>query len=212
MKKFLLALGILFGLTTGAFAQCVAVGGINSVPVPGLNCLSEPTVVTYGATSVGLVPVAAGPTDMACITGSATKTIRVQYVGVSGSGTAISIPILLIKRASANTGAASALTTALPVPYALDSTNAAATATTPAWITANPTITDSAGGILDSGILGLVATTVGAAVSPGLSFNYTGRNYSQAITLRGIAQQLCVNGNTVAQTSLLNITFRWTEY
>jgi hypothetical protein len=148
---------------------------------------------------------------MACITGSATKVIRVQYVGVSGSGTAISIPILLMKRASANTGAASALTTALPVPYSLDSTNAAASATTLAWITANPTITDSSPGILDSGILGLVATTVGAGVAPGLTFDYTGRNYNQAIVLRGVAQQLCVNGNTIAQTSLLNITFRWTE-
>lgn len=211
MKRTLLSIGFWLGLTTLAAAQCAQVSGINSVPVPGITCASEPIVTTYAATSVGLVPVAAGPTDMACITGSATKTVRVQYVGVSGSGTAISIPILLMKRASANTGAASALTTAIPVPYPLDSTNTAASATTQAWITANPTIVDTSPGIVDSAILGLVATTVGAGVSPGVVFNYTNRNFNQAVVLRGIAQQLCVNGNTVAQTSLLNITFRWTE-
>lgn len=211
MKRTLLTIGLWLGLTTLAAAQCAQVSGINSVPVPGITCASEPIATTYGATSVGLVPVAAGPTDMACITGSATKVVRVQYVRVSGSGTAISIPILLMKRASANTGAASALTTALPVPYALDSTNTAATATTQAWITANPTIVDTSPGILDAANLGLVATTVGAGVATSVIFDYTARNFNQAIVLRGIAQQLCVNGNTIAQTSLLNITFRWTE-
>lgn len=211
MKRLLLIVVALLGLSAPAMAQCVSMGGVNSVPSTGVNCLFESTVPTYGATSVGLVPVAAGPTDMACITGSATKVVRVQSVSVSGSGTAISIPILLMKRASANTGAASALTTALPVPYALNSTDPAPTATTQAWITANPTIVDTSPGILDSGILGLVATTVGAGVSPGLVFDYTARNFNEAIVLRGVAQQLCVNGNTIAQTSLLNITFKWTE-
>lgn len=210
MKRLLLSLLALVALATSASAQCVSMSGVNSVPANGVNCLFEPTVPTFAATSVALVPVAAGPTDMACITGSATKVVRVQFVRVSGSGTAISIPILLMKRASADTGAGSAVGTQIPVPYALDSANTA-TATTTAWITANPTIVDTSPGIVDSAILGLVATTVGAGASSGVTFNYNERNYSTGIVLRGIAQQLCVNGNTIAQTSLLNITFKWTE-
>ncbi len=209
MKKLLLSLGLWLGLTTLAAAQCIAVGGVNSVPQPGMNCASEPSITTYGATSVALIP-AASATDIACLTGSATRVIRLQRVMVSGSGTAISVPVLLRKNASANTGGTLAVTTALPVPYALDSANVAATATTSAW-TANPTVTDSAPGILDNGNLGLVATTVGAAVQLGLVFNYMDRSYSQAPILRGVAQQLCVNLNATSPTALLNISFRWTE-
>lgn len=209
MKKLLLSLALLLGGTLATQAQCVAVGGVNSVPQTGINCLSEPSVATYGATSVGLVPAAAA-TDVACLTGSATKVVRLQRVVISGSGTAISIPVLLRKNASANSGGTAATSTALPAPYALDSSNPAASATTTAW-TANPTVNDTTPGILDNGNLGLVATTVGAAVQPGLAFNYADRNFSQAPILRGVAQQLCVNLTGTTPTALLNISFRWTE-
>lgn len=210
MKRILLSIGFLLGLTTLVSAQCAQVSGINSVPVPGITCPSEPIVTTYGATGVGIVP-ASTATDLACITGSATKTIRLQYVRVSGSsGTLINVPITLVKRASADTGGTAALTTALPVPYSLDSANAAASATTIAY-TANPTIVDSSPGILDNDIV--VFSTTGTASSNGaIVFDYTGRNYMQAPILRGIAQQLCVNLNaTTVSTGLVNITFRWTE-
>lgn len=209
MKKLLLSFGLWLGLTTLAAAQCVAVGGVNSVPQTGMNCLSEPSVATYGATSVALIP-ASSATDIACLTGSATRVIRLQRAMISGSGTAISVPVLLRKNASANSGGTLATSTALPVPYRLDSNNAAPTATTSAW-TANPTVNDTTPGILDNGNLGLVATTVGAGVQPGLVFNYSDRNFSQAPTLRGIAQQLCINLTATSPTALLNITFRWTE-
>lgn len=210
MLKFLLATVLTLGIPSLASAQgCLGVGGVNTVPQTGVVCLSEPTTATYGATSVGLVPAAAA-TDIACITGSATRIGRIQSVRVSGSGTAISVPVTLLKRASANTGGTAATGTALPVPYAFDSTNPAATLTTTAW-TANPTIVDSTPGILSNANLGLVATTVGAAVQPYILFDFTERMYSQAITLRGIAQQLCVNLNATTPTALLNVTFRWTE-
>jgi hypothetical protein len=72
-------------------------------------------------------------------------------------------------------------------------------------------VNDTTPGILDNGNLGLVATTVGAAVQPGLAFNYADRNFSQAPILRGVAQQLCVNLTGTTPTALLNISFRWTE-
>ena len=88
--------------------------------------------------------------------------------------------------------------------------NAAATAAVTAY-TANPTINDAAPGILDNSNLGLVATTVGAAVQPNITWDYQERNFDQAPILRGAAQQFCVNLNGTSPTALLNITFRWTE-
>lgn len=209
MRRLLLSLAALAALASPAAAQCVAVGGVNSVPQPGMSCASEPTVPTYAATGVGIVP-AASATDIACITGSATRVLRIQSVRVSGSGTAISVPVLLRKNASADTGGTPATSTALPVAYALDSANPTSTATLIAY-TANPTIPDSAPGILSNANLGLVATTVGAAVQPYVLFDFAERTFSEAPTLRGIAQQICVNLNATSPTALLNVTFRWTE-
>lgn len=212
MKKLLLVLGLSLGLCAPALAQvpCPGVGGVNTVPQLGVGCLQEPGVASYAATSVGLVPASAA-TDIACLTGVAGKVVRLQYVRVSGSaGTLINVPITLTKHASANTGGTPAVTTALPVPYALDSTNATVGATTTAY-TANPTIADAAPGILDNDIA--VFSTTGTAASNGaIVFDYTPRNYVEPPTLRGIAQQICVNFNaTTVSSGVVNTSFRWTE-
>lgn len=213
MKKLLLSLGLLLGLTAIAAAQCISVGGVNNVPQPGVVCLSEPIAPTYAATSVALVPVAAGATDFFCLTGSATKIVRLQSIKVGGTATtAVMVPVLLMKHASANTGAASATGTQIPIPYALNSTDSAATATTSAWITANPTIVDAAPGIIDSSNLPLALPGTITGNAPSVVFDYSRRDYSEAPTLRGVAQQLCLNLNTTAVTAgLLYITARWTE-
>lgn len=210
MRKLLLASTFLTAMTLGANAQCVAVGGVNSVPTPGMSCLSEPTVGTYAATGIGIVP-AASATDIACLTGSATKVIRVQRIRVSGSaGTLISVPVLITKHASANTGGTAATGAALPVPYTLDTANAAVSATATSY-TANPTIADSAAGIVTAAILGLglTGTTLGSA---GVLFDFGDLTYAEKPTLRGVAQQVCVNLNATSPSSgLVNVSFIWTE-
>ena len=210
MKRLLLSLGLLLGLVASASAQCVGVGGVNNVPIPGLNCASEPSVTTYAATSVALVPVAAGATDFFCIGGSATRTVRVQRIRVAGTATTIvTVPLLVMKHATVDTGAASATGTQIPIPYALDSQNAAATATTKAWITANPTITDAAPGILTSANLQL---NLPAAVGTNVLFDWDNRLYAEAPTLRGAAQEICLNLNTTAVVAgLLYTSVTWTE-
>lgn len=210
MRRLLLATALLLAATLGANAQCVAVGGVNSVPQTGVNCQSEPNIGTYGATGVGIVP-AASATDVACITGSASKIVRVQYIRVSGSsGTLVNVPVTITKHVSANTGGTPAATTALPVPYTLDTLNPAVSATTISW-TANPTIVDAAPGIIDNDILAFV-TTGTTSTNAAVIFDYTARNFNEAPTLRGITQQLCVNLNAITVTTgLLNVTFRWTE-
>ncbi len=210
MKKLILALGLTLGLCTQASAQCVAVGGVNSVPQTGVVCGSEPSVATYGATSVALVPVAAGATDYFCIAGSATRVVRIQRIRVHGTATTIvTVPLLVMKHASLDTGAASATTTMIPVPYPLDSNNPAATATTRAWITANPTITDTTPGIISTNNLQL---NLPAAVGTTAIFDWTAREFSEPPTLRGTAQEICLNLNTTAVTAgLLYTSVTWTE-
>ena len=212
MKRILLALGLLLGLSAPALAQvpCISVGGVNSVPQVGVTCAQEPSTTSYSATAVGVVPASA-TTDLACITGSPSKVTRIQSVRLSGTaGTAINVPVTLLKRAVADTGGTAATGTALPVPYAHDSNNAAAVATTTAY-TGNPTINDASPGILDSGVLVLTATGT-LADSPYTYFDYSERNFVQAIILRSAAQQVCVNLNATSPSSgVVNVTFRWTE-
>lgn len=209
MRKLLLASAAFFALTAGASAQCVGVGGVNTVPIPGVTCLMEPTVDTYAAMGYGIAP-AASATDVACITGSASKVTRVQAVKVSGTaGTLVTLPILLTKHTVANTGGTAAGTTALPVPGALDSNSPAATATTTAY-TANPTV-DSTALRIDAQTASFNTTAALVAGVPAF-FDYTGRNYSMAPVLRGVAQQVCVNlGGISVSSGLLAISFRWTE-
>lgn len=210
MKKLLLAFGLWALLALPAAAQCVAVGGINTVPQTGVSCGSEPSVATYAATSVGLA-TASSATDVFCLTGSATKVVRVQRLRVSGSaGTLVNVPITLTKHASANTGGTAATSTALPVAYALDSTNPTATASVTAW-TANPTIPDTSPGIIAAGI-GVFVTTGTTAGNGGLLFDWESRNFMEAVTLRGVAQQFCVNFNaTTVSSGVININVAWTE-
>lgn len=209
MRKLLLSLGLLLGFTTLASAQCVAVGGVNSVPQPGMNCLSEPSVATFLAGGYGIVP-ASSATDIACITGSATRVTRVQSVRLSGTaGTLVTLPILVTKHTVANTGGTAAVTTALPVPTKLDSNSAAATATTTAY-TANPTI-DATAAILSAQTTSFNTTAALVAPSPML-WDWKERNFMTAPILRGVAQQLCVNlGGISVSSGLLAVAFSWTE-
>lgn len=209
MKRLLLALALLLGGSLAAQAQCVSVAGINSAPPPGISCASEPSVPTFQAAGYGIVPVASA-TDIACITGSATRVTRVKGIRITGTaGTLVTLPILVTKHTVANTGGTAALTTALPVPVKMDSTSVAATATTTAY-TANPTI-DSTAGIVDVQT-GSFNTTSALAVGAPAIFNYAANLYSAGPILRGVAQQVCVNLGGISVTSgLLAVSFSWTE-
>jgi hypothetical protein len=209
MRKLTLALGLLLGMVASATAQCVGSGGVNTVPQVGVACLSEPSVDSYAASGYGIVP-ASSATDVACITGSATRVVRVQWVRVSGTaGTLVTLPVLLNKHTVANTGGTAATTTALPAPMKLDSNAASASATTTAY-TANPTV-DSTATQLDAMVASFNVTSALVNGSQAL-FDYSRRTYMEAPTLRGVAQQLCVNLGAISVSSgLLAVSFGWTE-
>lgn len=209
MRKLLLSLGLLLGLTTFANAQCVGAGSTNLAVLPGIGCASEPTVPSYAAMGYGIVP-ASSATDVACITGSATKTIRVQWVRVSGTaGTLVTLPVLLNFHTVANTGGTAAVTTALPVPAPLDTKNVAVSATTTAY-TANPTV-DATAAQIDAQTVSFNVTSA-LVNSSFIMWDFRERNFMQAPVLRGIAQQLCVNlGGISVSSGLLAVSFGWTE-
>lgn len=198
------ALGLL-ALCSAALAQ------VNVVPQEGVQTAYLPKA-TFSAVFIGLVP-AATTTDLVCIAGSATKVVKLQSLTIHGSGTAISIPVTLLRRASVDTGGTAASTTANPANTISkrDSTSAAATATLIAY-TANPTINDSSPTYIHSEQLGVVATSVGVINGPTrFDFGIDNSNLLAPPTLRGIAQQICLNLNGTSATALLTGSLTWTE-
>lgn len=189
-----------------------AVAQVNVVPQSGLTT-AYLARTTYSATFFGLVPVATA-TDLFCITGSASKLIRLQNVKLSGSGTAISLPVTVLRRASADTGGTAATTTANPANTISlrDTTQVVSTATLISY-TVNPTIVDTSPTYIDSAQFSLAAAASGPTNSP-LFFDWSRdvENLLQVPTLRGAAQQICVNLNSTTITSgLLTGSLTWTE-
>lgn len=165
--------------------------------------------LVYSAACTGLVP-AASCTDVWQIIGSATKTIRLHYISISGTaGTLVTLPIYLCRRISANTGGSAATGLALPLAVKHDTGDAAATATLTAY-TAVPTIVDTSPQLVRSGTLTLPVTTAGVTPSR-LEWDFT-RPGMKAQVLRGVAQTFCINLSTISVSSgLLNIECTWSE-
>lgn len=206
MKKLILALAFV-GAAPAALAQPV-----NVVPQVGVITTYQNTILkqSYRASSVGLAP-AASATDIFCITGSATKTIKITKFRVSGTaGTLVTAPVYVAFRIAADTAGTLASNLALPVASKLDTGNDAATAVLAAY-TANPTIGDTSPEIMASGWVTLPVTSAGVATVP-LEFTFGGFPWVQPLTLRGAAQQACLNLNGVSVSSgLLGITVEWYE-
>lgn len=216
-KAFALALGLgllapalAFGQTSGS----TGAGGVNSVAQPNLITGINNFTSTYTAGYIGLVP-AASATDTVCIAGSATKTIAVTRIQLSGSaGTLVSVPVTLVRRTSVDTGGTAGSTTANPANTIAkhDTNNGTATAV-PISYTAVPTIVDTSPTYLQTQSLTLPVTSAGTSIAP-IDWKYgniaTGE---QPLILRGIAAQLCLNLNTISVSSgVLNGSITWYEY
>lgn len=157
--------------------------------------------------SAAVIDAATGllATDIFTITGSATKTIRVLEIVVSGTrSTAAETDVLVLKRSTANSGGTSTTPTAVPN----DSNDAAATATVRSY-TANPT-TGTLVGVVRSVSIDLAATNLNSGSSSIHVWDF--RHVGQPPTLRGTSEVLAVNLNGVTITgSSLDISIEWTE-
>lgn len=160
--------------------------------------------ITYSASIDGLI-IPVSPTDIFTITGSATKTIRVTYIEITGtSSTGVRADFTLVKRSTANSGGTS--TTLTGVPH--DSNNAAATATVRAY-TVNPTTGTLVGQIRAK------QNIVFNNINQGIDLTQWEFGFTRGVqepTLRGTAQVLAVNlsSDTVVGPDF-NICIEWVE-
>lgn len=162
---------------------------------------------SYSAAVQGLAS-AASATDIFTLTGSATKTVRITHLEVSGIATTIlDTSVEAIVRTTADTGGTGVAVTAV----AHDQNSPAATAVVTKY-TANPTINDGTPKPIRSEkvLFNLAAPTAGSE-SGRLMLDF-GTRPSQAIVLRGVVQQLAINlnGVTIAGPSI-DISVEWTE-
>ncbi len=181
--------------------------GISSNPYYTVAANSDGIRPSYSGGINGLVP-AASATDIFTITGSASKTIRVTRIEISGIATTIlDTTVRLLLRTTADTGG----TATNPVGYAHDQNSAAATAVLAAY-TANPTVNDGTNRLIRTSklLFNLAAPTAGS--ESGRLIWDAGDRPAQAFVLRGVAQQLAINlaGVSVAGGSI-DISIEWTE-
>lgn len=202
---------ILLGLAALGLGVASATAQVNVVPQIGVES-AVITRPTYNAVALALPP-AASATDIACIAGSATKTVYINRIRITGTaGTLITAPFTLVRRAAVNTAGTAATTTAnwANTISLSDTANPAATATLISY-SANPTITDTSPTYLRSAYTTIPVTSAGTSISP-LQWDWDSLEFVQRPVLRGIAQQICINLNAVTISSgLLHISISWTE-
>lgn len=194
-----------------------AAAQVNTVPQVGVQTAYVPKV-TYSSAFFGLVPVVTSGTDQICISGSASKTVRVQRITINGTTATApqTVALALVRRVSLDTGGTPAGTTANPgvtTQIAKRDTNTPAATAVLVSYTAAPTIVDAAPTYIDSQLLSMpIVTSVMPYVAADFNFARDIENLLQAPTLVGAAAQLCVN-NTAALTnaSAWNGSIVWTE-
>lgn len=165
---------------------------------------------TFVATTGTFSPPAT-PTDMATITGSATKTVRVLAVYFASTQTTYGTnTIFLTKRSTANSGGTSSAITVVP----LDSGNASGTATVASY-TANPTTGSLVGNINTKRVVSPVVTTTSMQSDLGTDMlpQPRGGLLEQPVILRGTGEVLAVNfgGASLPSGLSVTVTFLWTE-
>lgn len=157
--------------------------------------------ITYSASASGFVPPA-NATDIFEITGSATKTIRINGIVISAttvSGAPIKITVLGIKRSTVNTEGTRVAD--IVVPH--DSTSPAGTATVGHY-TANPTLGTSVG------IIRSISSSISSSGIFGSDIFWDFK--LQPLILRGTSEQFTVNlNNESINGPIVSIWLEWEE-
>jgi hypothetical protein len=206
MKKFLL-IAVLLICPQLALAQnsqrnpCYSVNGVGCNPV-GTNTPFPITGVNNVPTYSGSIAFAnSGVGDLYCVYGSATKTVKVKGIRVSGvNGSTSTTSMAVIKRSTLGSGGGLTAITVTPS----DSLNPASTASA-IYFTSAPTPGTTVGNIRNRYITLPVATS--GPVSEGL-FQFS-VYYDQPVVLRGIAEGVCVNAASAGASWAIDA--EWTE-
>lgn len=198
------ASGNVIGLATSAKQDTAntSLAAIQSSLAGGFSP-TDGTKATYAAT-VNALTTAASATNIVTINGSASKTVRVVKVLLSGIQTASgNMTVLLRKQSTADSGGTPSSVTAVPH----DSTSAAASATVNSYTGA-----PSAGSLVGVVVCKRVTfPSAATAFDSPLDF-FIADIPAQAIVLRGVAQGLAISFNGVTLTGgSVNATICWTE-
>jgi hypothetical protein len=165
---------------------------------PALVFTANAVLPAYSAAKQGLVPVAT-PTDVFTIIGSASKVVRVlrlEIVVTSTAATGAAIDVLLLRRSTADTGGTSTTTAFIPH----DSADPAATAVFTTY-TANPGALGTIIGVAlrAAKLMPTLATSTATDFPlPDRAFWEFGNRPGKGIVLRGVADTLAINLNSVS--------------
>jgi hypothetical protein len=160
-----------------------------------------PAGPVYAAAAVNIT-MSTSPTDVLTITGSSTKTVKVQrVVFTANQTTGAARDVMLIKRSTSNSGGTSVTLTKVP----LDSNSAAATAVCKSY-TANPTLGSTVGTVRSR------KTYVGTLTGSGSNSDEFIVEFMVPLVLRGTGESLCVNLNGVSTSGgVFTGSFEWSE-
>lgn len=178
--------------------------GTNSV---GSIVVNNGTKATYTYAISATAPYAT-PTDWIVIRGSASKTIKIVKIEISGAATAATEVIFTIKKHTiANTSG----TSTTPTPTQHDSNDAAASATVLLYSVA-PTI-DASATIWKNVRMTLAVAPAATTVAPDRFLYDYAAQIHEPMTLRGVAQELAINfaGAAVPSGGVYDVAIGWTE-
>ena len=195
-----------------ALLLALLVAGLGRAQISPPGTASVP--VTYQAStpaSANGSTLAALTTDFWCIQGSASKTVFVTSIEVTGELTSASLSarLNLVMRSTLNTGGTSSTLTAAP----LDPNNAAATATVVIY-TVNPASLGNLVGVVKSYVAiqnGTPLTTVPPGPALGFVEEWGTVRATQPLTLRGTTQEACLNLGAATSLTTVMVTVEWYE-
>lgn len=165
--------------------------------------------LTYSAATTAKTATAAGTGPFFTMCGSATTTVRVQSLTISGTvATAAVYGDVTLRKTSAATSAGTA-TALVKVPH--DSASAASTANLMNFYTVLATPGTLVGTVATQGDVFPLTGTVGTANAK-IFFDWTNRQESEAPVLRGTAQCLEAGfGTTTTNAPTLTVSVTYTE-
>lgn len=203
-------------LTLLAMSALAASAQVNVVPALGTRDSAgsaysngEGQKASYFTALGGNTPAAA-PTDVAILTGSSTKTIKVTKVRLTVQATAAgAIEYRLMKYSGGTQSAVNTAFAAATHAGAYDSADAASTVITAGLAgvyTANPASSGTTVGIIED-------WTITMAANGTTNLDYVCTRPAKCITLRGTSQVLAVNGNghTLLTGEKFGVSFEFSE-
>lgn len=161
-------------------------------------------------TSLGSNTPAATPTDVAILTGSSSKTIKVTKVRITvGATSSGAVEYRLMKYSGGTQSAVNTAFAAATHAGAFDSNDAASTVITAGLAgvyTSNPASSGTVVGIVDDWTSTILANA-------GVVFTYECTHPAKCITLRGTSQVLAINGagHTLLTGEKVGVVFEYTE-